>query len=86
MCFGNSGCILEPYYLKQIDGQESIYNLYSNLKRKRSIIFDKKIGVQRKDLVKWIRKLQPDYTEANKRYYQIVMEYFELLSANSTTS
>lgn len=74
-----------PYYLTTVGDQNSVYNLYSNLTRNRSIVFDKKIGVQRQDLVRWIRKIDPTYSDDNKQYYRIVMEYFELLKTNSTT-
>ena len=72
--------IAEPYFMKNDQSQNSIYNLYSCLRRNRSIIFDKRIGVQRADLVRWIKKINPFYREDNKRYYQLVMEYFELLA------
>lgn len=77
--------IAKPYFMKGTMGEESIYNLYSNLKRNRSVIFDKKIGVRRDDLVNWIRKLEPAYTADNKRYYQIVMEYLEMLEVKTST-
>ena len=76
--------ITTPYYLTD-SSANSVYNLYSNMKRNRSIVFDKKIGVQRQDLVRWIRKIKPEYRDDNKRYYQIVMEYFNILKTNSTT-
>ena len=75
-----------PYFLLPVGKDESIYNLYSCLLRNRSIIFEKKIGVQRKDLIRWIKKIRPDYISGGKRYYQLVMEYFELLKINSTIS
>lgn len=76
-----------PYFMNAYNENEnSIYNLYSNLKRNRSIIFERKIGVQRSILLKWIRKIAPDYAESGKSYYQIVMEYFELLNINSANS
>ena len=69
-----------PYFLTPVNGEASIYNLYSCLQRNRSLVFEKKIGVQRKDLIRWIKKIKPEYIANNKRYYQLVMEYFELLS------
>ena len=69
-----------PYFLIPVNGEASIYNLYSCLQRNRSLVFEKKIGVQRKDLIRWIKKIKPEYIANNKRYYQLVMEYFELLS------
>lgn len=76
--------IKKPYFLNYKEGEESIYNLYSNLSRNRSIVFEKRIGVQRKDLVRWIKKINPTYLETGKRYYQMVMEYFVLLNTNNT--
>lgn len=68
-----------PYFMQPYnDNENTIYNLYSNLMRNRSIIFEKKIGVQRSILVKWIHKIAPNYIESGKSYYRIVMEYFEL--------
>lgn len=68
-----------PYFLNNSINESSIYNLYSSMKRNRSIIFESSIGVKRKDVVKWIRKIEPTYNDTNKSYYQIVMEYFEIL-------
>ena len=34
---------------------------------------------KRKDLLNWIKKIQPEYLDANKSYYRIVVEYLELL-------
>jgi len=71
--------IICPYFLKQSDDEESIYNMYSTLSRNRSIVFEKNIGVKRKDLVNWIKKIQTGYLDTNKSYYRIVVEYLELL-------
>lgn len=75
-----------PFFLNQVSGEDSIYNLLSCLRRNRSIIFEERIGVRRRDLIHWIEKIKPDYISEKKRYYQIVMEYFELLDVNSTIS
>ncbi len=68
-----------PAYLKNSNIENSIYNLYSVIERNRSIVFEKNIGVKRRDLIKWIKKINPSYTELNKNYYQITIEYLELL-------
>ncbi|MDD4601211.1 hypothetical protein SDC9_03987 [bioreactor metagenome] len=68
-----------PHFLKNSDCEESIYNMYSTLRRNRSIVFEKNIGVKRKDLLNWIKKIQLGYLDANKSYYRIVVEYLELL-------
>lgn len=68
-----------PYFLKNKNLEESIYNMYSALKRNRSIVFEKRIGVARKDIIKWIKKIEPNYSDINKNYYQVVIEYLELL-------
>ena len=72
----NIGC---PYFLKNSDNESSVYNLYSTLERNRSIIFERNIGVKRKDLISWIKKIEPSYSDLNKNYYQVVIEYLELL-------
>lgn len=70
-----------PYFMKQSlnNKEESIYNLQSNIRRNRTIIFHERIGVSRKTLVKWIRKLHPSYCQDGKNYYRIVVDYFGLL-------
>jgi hypothetical protein len=60
------------------DNKDSIYNLYSNLKRYRSIVFDNKVGMKRKDLFRQIHRINPSYN-GQKRYYQIVDDYLVLL-------
>lgn len=71
--------IKEPYFMVNSDKDNSIYNLSSTLERNRSIVFEKTIGVKRKDLLNWIRKLKPFYDDTNKNYYRIVIEYLEIL-------
>lgn len=68
-----------PYFMKESMRGESIYNLYSNMKRNRSIVFEKNIGVSEKTLLKWINQIKPDYNKGNKDYYRIVMDYIEML-------
>jgi len=70
-----------PYYmLKEFDeNNQSIYNIYSNLKRNRSMVFDEKIGVSFKTLVCEMRKIQPSYYSGTKVYYQVVQDYLDCL-------
>jgi hypothetical protein len=69
-----------PYFMQKeySDTENSIYNLYSNLKRYRSIVFDNNVGIKRKDLFRQIHKINPSY-KGKKRYYQIVNDYLEFL-------
>ena len=66
-----------PYFLKQSRNEESIYNLYSNMKRNRTLVFEKNIGVKKNTILEWIRKIDPMYSDAGKDYYRIVIEYLE---------
>lgn len=61
--------------------KNSIYNLYSNITRNRTIIFEEKIGVSKKTLVRWIQKLTPSYhyNPKTKSYYGIVMDYLDMI-------
>lgn len=68
-----------PYFLKQSLTEESIYNLESNMKRNRSIMFEKNIGVSESTLLKWIRKLNPEYCNEDKDYYRMVIDYLALI-------
>lgn len=72
------GCVM-PYFLKQSLTEESIYNLESNMKRNRSIMFEKNIGVSESTLLKWIRKLNPEYCNEDKDYYRMVIDYLALI-------
>lgn len=58
---------------------ESVYNLFSTLKRNRSTIYDNRIGIKLNDLVSVIKKINPSYYCGTKNYLQIVYEYLELL-------
>lgn len=71
--------ISPPYFLVNSNNESSIYNLFSSLERNRSIVFEKNIGVKRKDLISWIKKIDSSYSNANKNYYQIVIEFLEML-------
>lgn len=69
-----------PYFMpKIIDSEDSIYNLYSNLKRNRSVILDHEMGIKFIDLLKMIQKLDPSYQCFNKTYYQIAQDYLDKL-------
>lgn len=70
------GCSI-PYFLKQSASEESIYNLYSNMSRNRTLMFEENIGVSRKTLLQWIQRLDPYYTGNRKNYYRIVVDYLE---------
>lgn len=68
-----------PYFLKQSMTEDSIYSLYSTMKRNRTIMFEKSIGVSEETLLKWIKKLDPTYNSWNKDYYRIVVDYLEII-------
>ncbi len=72
------GCSM-PYFLKQSFSEESIYNLYSNMSRNRTLMFEENIGVSRKTLLKWIRRLNSHYIGNGKNYYRIVVDYLEMI-------
>lgn len=75
--------IKRPYFLpKQSSYEESIYNLYSNMKRNRTLLFEKKLGVPKDVVIDWIYKIKPDYLTYGKDYYQIVIEYLEMIKIN----
>lgn len=67
-----------PYFISREDS-ESSYNLYSTMKRNKSIIFNEKIGLKRIELLQIINKLNNGYYTRNKSYYQIVMDYLDML-------
>ena len=68
-----------PYFLINSNTESSIYNMYSTMERNRSIVFEESIGVSRRDLIKWIKKINPSYSDVNKNYYRIVVEYLNML-------
>lgn len=68
----------EPYFFNKND-KESIYNLYSTMKRNRSMILDEKIGLKINQLVGEIKKIDPTYNGNKKAYYQITKDYLNLL-------
>ena len=57
--------IKRPYFLpKRTSNEESIYNLYSNMKRNRSLLFEESIGVPKEVVLEWIHKIDPFYIVA----------------------
>ena len=75
--------IKRPYFLpKRTSNEESIYNLYSNMKRNRSLLFEESIGVPKEVVLEWIRKIDPFYSAYGKDYYRIVVEYLEMIKIN----
>lgn len=71
-----------PYFLNKTCTKmnNSLYSLYSCLKTNRSIVLDDNVGIKRKDLVQLIRKLNPEFQQLNKTYFQIVQNYFKMLN------
>ncbi len=75
--------IKRPYFLpKRTSDEESIYNLYSNMKRNRSLLFEESIGVPKEVVLEWIHKIDPYYSSYGKDYYRIVVEYLEMIKIN----
>jgi hypothetical protein len=74
-----SSNMIPPYFMHRHNGEHSIYNLYSNMTRNRSIIFDEKIGIKLNDLIKTMQKVNPSYFAGKKEYYQITNDYLEFL-------
>lgn len=75
--------IKRPYfYIKRTSNEESIYNLYSNMKRNRSLLFEESIGVPKEVVLEWIHKIDPFYSAYGKDYYRIVVEYLEMIKIN----
>mgnify|MGYP000907920676 CR=1 FL=1 len=75
--------IKRPYFLpKRTSNEESIYNLYSNMKRNRSLLFEESVGVPKEVVLEWIHKIDPFYSSHGKDYYHIVMEYLEMIKIN----
>ena len=75
--------IKRPYFLpKRTSNEESIYNLYSNMKRNRSLLFEESIGVPKEVVLEWLHKIDPFYSAYGKDYYRIVVEYLEMIKIN----
>ena len=68
-----------PYFLKQATTDPSIYCIFSNMSRNRTIMFEKNIGVSETTITKWINKIDPTYNAFGKDYYRIVVDYLNLL-------
>ena len=51
------------------------YNLYENIQKNKSIIFDEKIGVGIEDLRNWVKIVNPNYNVDNKKYFELVKEF-----------
>lgn len=72
-----------PYFLpKRTSSEESIYNLYSNMKRNRTLLFEESIGVPKEVVLEWIHKIDPSYSSCGKDYYRIVVEYLKMIKIN----
>lgn len=75
--------IKRPYFIpKRTSNEESVYNLYSNMKRNRSLLFEESIGVPKEVVLEWINKIDPSYSSYGKDYYRIVVEYLEMIKIN----
>lgn len=71
-----------PYFIPKSSKEETKYNLYSNLKKNRTLLFDETIGVPQNVILKWIYKIDPSYSSKGKDYYRIVIEYLEMIKIN----
>lgn len=66
-----------PYFIPKRCDEESMYNLFSNMKRNRTLLFEESIGIPEETLLNWMLKIDPDYSSQGKDYYRIVIEYME---------
>lgn len=66
-----------PYFIPKKCNEESIYNLFSNMKRNRTLLFEENIGIPQEVLLDWILKIDASYSSRGKDYYRIVMDYLE---------
>lgn len=66
-----------PYFIPKKYDEESIYNLFSNMKRNRTLLFEESIGIPQEIILQWILKIDPSYSGRGKGYYKIVVEYLE---------
>jgi len=72
-----------PCFLpKRSSCEETIYNLYSNMKRNRTLLFEESIGIPKEVVLEWIYKIDPGYSSHGKDYYRIVVEYLEMIKIN----
>ena len=75
--------IKRPYFIsKKQSSDNSMYNLYSNMKSNKTLLFDENIGIQKEVLLKWIHRIDGSYTNINSDYYRIAMDYLELIKIN----
>ena len=56
--------------------------MFSNLVRNRTLLFEERIGVQKKTVLNWIHKINPSYSAHGKDYYRIVIDYLEMIKIN----
>jgi len=66
-----------PYFIPKRCEEQSIYNLFSNMKRNRTLLFEQSIGIPQEVLLEWMLKIDPSYSSRGKDYYRIVVEYLE---------
>ncbi len=66
-----------PYFIPKRCEEQSMYNLFSNMKRNRTLLFEQSIGIPQEILLEWMLKIDPSYSSRGKDYYRIVVEYLE---------
>ena len=66
-----------PYFIPKKCSEESMYNLFSNMKRNRALLFEENIGIPKEVLLDWILKIDASYSSRGKDYYRIVIDYLE---------
>ena len=66
-----------PYFIPRKCNEESIYNLFSNMKRNRTLLFEENIGIPKEVLLAWMLKIDASYSSRGKDYYRIVIDYLE---------
>ena len=54
-----------------------MYNLFSNMKRNRTLLFEENIGIPKEVLLDWMLKIDASYSSRGKDYYRIVIDYLE---------
>ena len=66
-----------PYFIPRKCNEESMYNLFSNMKRNRTLLFEENIGIPKEVLLAWMLKIDASYSSRGKDYYRIVIDYLE---------
>ena len=66
-----------PYFISKRHDEQSMYNLFSNMKRNRTLLFEQSIGIPQEVLLDWMLRIDPSYSSRGKDYYRIVVEYLE---------